>query len=173
MPKSKRSTPSAGASKASAPKRHTSLAERRRRRWDRMEETARQISSDPALQSLMERNPAALEAIVQCHSRDGGSAANKWNDLLAIIPSCPFFGWAVVALQGRTATFEVDGGMTTVPLVTDLEMADVRRLLEGSVKPPGAGFRAGILFVARITLNAVFIRIALTQRCLPKQVVGA
>ena len=76
-------------------------------------------------------------------------------------------------MQGRTATFEVDGAMTTVPLVTDLEMADVRRSLEGSVKPPGAGARAGILFVARIARNAVLIRTVLTHRCLPKQVVGA
>jgi hypothetical protein len=176
MPKFKRSTPSAGASpagKASAPKRHTSLAERRRRRLDRMEETARQISSDSALQSLMERNPAAVEAIVQCHSRDGGSAANKWNDLLAIIPSWPFFGWAVVALQGRTATFEVDGAMTTVPLVKDLEMADVRRSLEGSVKPPGAGFRAGTLFAARIALNAAFISTALKHKRPLKHMVRA
>ena len=129
-----------------------------------MEKTARRISSDPALQSLLESTPAALETIVQRHSLDGGSAANKWNDLLAIIPSCPFLGWAVMALQGRTATFEVGGAMTTVPLVTDLELADVRRLLEGPVKPPGAGARAGILFVARIALNAVFIRTV----CLPK-----
>jgi hypothetical protein len=172
MPKSKRLTPTAGASPAGKAKRHISLGERRGRRLDRLEETARQISSDPALQSLMERNPAAVEAIVQRHSRDGGSAANKWNDLLAIIPSCPFFGWAVVALQGRTATFEVDGAMTTVLLVKDLEMADVRRSLEGSVKPPGAGFRAGILFVARIALNAVFISTALKHKRPPKHVVG-
>ena len=166
MPKTKRSTPSAGASpagKASAPKRHTSLAERRRRRLGRMEETARQISSDPALQSLMETSPAKVEAIVQRHSHNGGTAANKWNDLLAIIPSCPYLGWAVAALQGRTATFEVDGAMTAVPLVKDVEMADVRRSLEGSVKPPG-GLCAGTLFAARVALNAAFIHTALTHK---------
>ena len=111
----------------------------------------------------METSPAKVEAIVQRHSHNGGTAANKWNDLLAIIPSCPYLGWAVAALQGRTATFEVDGAMTAVPLVKDVEMADVRRSLEGSVKPPG-GLCAGTLFAARVALNAAFIHTALTHK---------
>jgi len=121
----------------------------------------------------METDQATVEAIVRGHARNGGTAGNVLSDLLETTTSCSYIGWAVAALEGRAVTFEVGGAMITVALVPESKMADVRRSLEGSVKPPVTELRAGILFAARIALKAAFISTALAHGRLPKQVVGA